>query len=115
MGEPRNVINGVIIHLENELPIMVDLEQLPGPADMLVRCTNVRTVDGKRPQFVREKDSTFFFPVSIIRLIEAPATSASTAVALQDEADALDERDDPLASEAFDDAEEHFLARIRQI
>lgn len=106
------MISGVIIHIENELPIMVDLEEMPGPRDVLVRCTNVRTVDGKRPQFVHEKGSTFFFPMSIVRLIEAPATSASTALALQDESD---EPEDALALEALDDAEEDLLTRIRQI
>ena len=109
------MISGVIIHLENELPIKADLEEMPGPMDQLIRCTNVRTVDGKRPQFVHEQGSTFIFPISIIRLIEAPATSMNTAVALQDGDDLDDEPDGPLSLDAFDDAEEDFLARIREI
>ena len=115
IGEPRLVISGVIIHLENELPIKADLEEMPGPRDQLIRCTNVRTVDGKRPQFVHEQGSTFIFPIGIIRLIEAPATSLSTAVALQDDDDIDDQPDGPLSLDAFDDAEEDFLARIREI
>lgn len=115
IGEPRVVISGVIIHLENELPIKADLDEMPGPRDQLIRCTNVRTVDGKRPQFVHEQGSTFIFPISIIRLIEAPATSMSTALALQDGDDPDAEAAGALALDAFDDAEEDFLARIREI
>jgi hypothetical protein len=39
----------------------------------------------------------------------------STAVALQDDDDIDDEPDGPLSLDAFDDAEEDFLARIREI
>jgi len=67
------VISNVILHLNNDLPIVVDMLELPGPADRNVRCTNVRTVDGKRPQFVHDRESTFVFPMAMIRLIEAPA------------------------------------------
>jgi len=67
------VISNVILHLNNDLPILVDLEELPGPAERNVRCTNVRTVDGKRPNFVHDRESTFVFPMAMIRLIEAPA------------------------------------------
>ena len=115
VGEPPEVISGVIIHLQNELPIIADLESIPGPGDRLVRCTNVRTVDGKRPQFVHDRNSTFIFPVSVIRLIEAPAVSSSTAVARQDGADEFDESTAPPPPDAYDDdAEESFLARVRQ-
>jgi hypothetical protein len=39
----------------------------------------------------------------------------STSVALQDGDDIDDELDGPLSLDAFDDAEEDFLARIREI
>lgn len=67
------VIANVIIHLVNDLPIVADLDDLPGPTDRSIRCTNVRTVDGKRPAFIHDRHSTFVFPLSVIRLIEAPA------------------------------------------
>jgi hypothetical protein len=70
--DTRSVITNVIIHLMNELPVMVDLEHLPVGGDGNVRCTNVRTVDGKRPQFVHDRNGVFIFPMNMIRLIEAP-------------------------------------------
>jgi len=56
------VIKSAIIHLANELPIMVDLLEPPSPTAQSVRCTNVRTVDGKRPGFVQDAKSTLLRP-----------------------------------------------------
>ena len=67
------MIKGVIVHIANELPIMVDLFEAPGPTASSLRCTNVRTVDGKRPAFVHDARATFLLPWHIIRLIEVPA------------------------------------------
>jgi hypothetical protein len=67
------VLSNAIIHLHNELPLLVDLEYMPAGGDRLVRCTNVRGVDGKRPQFVHDRNGTFIFPMGMIRLIEVPA------------------------------------------
>ncbi len=56
-----------------EMPLLVDLVEMPGPGDRSVRCTNVRTLDGKRPSFVHERTSTFILPLATIKVIEAPA------------------------------------------
>jgi hypothetical protein len=71
--DTRRVISNAILHLHNELPLMVDLDFMPAGGDQLIRCSNVRTVDGKRPQFVHDRNGTFVFPLSMIRLIEVPA------------------------------------------
>jgi hypothetical protein len=107
------VISGVIVHIENQLPVMVDLEELPGPTDLVLRCTNVRGVDGKRPQYVHDRNSTFIFPMAQIRLIEAPAQSHITALAPDDTAEAFSEPADADLDTFDDEAEEDFLARIR--
>ena len=116
---PR-VISGVIVHLANDLPVLVDLEEMPGPGDRLLRCSNVRTVDGKRPAFVHDRHSTFLFPLHMVRLVEVPRTSESTAVATQDD----DERygqtpslpePEPELDAVDEEAEEDLLARIRSI
>jgi hypothetical protein len=73
------VIPNVILHLINELPVVADLEDLPAGGDRSVRCTNIRTVDGKRPAFVHERNSTFIFPMSMIRLIEAPSAGSEAS------------------------------------
>lgn len=78
--DTRRVISNAILHMHNELPLMVDLEFMPAGGDQLVRCTNVRTVDGKRPQFVHDRNGTFVFPLSMIRLIEVPAGAHEMAI-----------------------------------
>ena len=134
-GDTPRVITNVIIHLMNELPIMVDVDELPSGADRSVRCTNVRTVDGKRPSYVHDRNSTFVFPLDMVRLIEAPpqaglqaaprpispqaaaAQPASGAlVALAEQPDeALDEAPDEASLDFDEEPDEDLLARIRSV
>jgi hypothetical protein len=110
------VINGIIIHLHNDMPVLVDMEELPEPGDRLLRCTNVRQMDGKRPAFVHQKNSTFIFPLAVIRLIEVPQMSEGSAVAMQDDYEPRTSAQTAAAlDEADEEAEEDLLARIRQI
>ena len=110
------MINGIIIHLHNDMPVLVDMEELPEPGDRLLRCTNVRLMDGKRPAFVHQRDATFIFPLAVIRLIEVPALSEGNSIAMQDEYEprASVQSTVPL-DEVDEEAEEDLLARIRQI
>jgi hypothetical protein len=62
----------VCIHVENEQPLLCDLFDLPTQADAGLVCTNVRMLDGKRPVFIDQTSSTFFFPYHIIRFLEIP-------------------------------------------
>jgi hypothetical protein len=66
------VIRNVCIHVENEQPLLCDLFDLPTQADAGLVCTNVRMLDGKRPVFIDQTSSTFFFPYHIIRFLEIP-------------------------------------------
>ena len=113
------MIQGVLVHLENELPVLVDLDEMPGPNDNILRCTNVRGVDGKRPQFVHDRKSTFLLPMKMVRLIEVPHLSTSQAVATQDEPDYRAHEPEPEQEPELDtydeEAEEDLLARIRSI
>jgi hypothetical protein len=84
-GDTRPVISNVIIHLHNELPVMVDLAELPAGGDRNVTCTNVRGVDGKRPQFVHDRNGVFVIPMGMIRLIEAPAGAQRPTRATREE------------------------------
>ena len=65
-------VRNVVIHLNNEQPVLADLFQLPSPRDVAVLCTNLRTPDGKRPVFIDQSDSTFLLPLAYIRFIEIP-------------------------------------------
>jgi hypothetical protein len=64
------VIRNVCIHVENEQPLLCDLYDLPTAADAGLLCTNVRTMDGKRPVFIDQGGSTFFFPYHVVRFLE---------------------------------------------
>ena len=66
------MIRNVCIHVENEQPLLCDLFDLPTQADAGLVCTNVRMLDGKRPVFIDQTASTFFFPYHIIRFLEIP-------------------------------------------
>lgn len=115
------VIPNVILHLINELPVVADLEELPAGGDRSVRCTNIRTVDGKRPAFVHERNSTFIFPMSMIRLIEAPhaGSEASQEFEAQDGGlTAIPEVTTPPPPPSLGDDEEpdaDLLARMRSV
>jgi hypothetical protein len=139
------VIRNVCIHVENEQPLLCDLFDLPTQADAGLVCTNVRMLDGKRPVFIDQTGSTFFFPYHIIRFLEIPehemakhqATPRRTPGAraaptgIEDGADAfepVEERPDgesllPIAVGAPEPADdeleleidEGFLQRIRDI
>jgi len=67
------VIRNAVIHIANEQPLIADLFALPSASDVGLLCTNVRTLDGKRPIFIDRIDGTFFFPYLHIRFIEMPS------------------------------------------
>jgi hypothetical protein len=114
------VIPNVILHLINELPVVADLDDLPAGGDRSVRCTNIRTVDGKRPAFVHDRNSTFIFPMSMIRLIEAPhgVSETSEEFDAQGGLTAIPEVTTPPPPPPLDEDEEpdeDLLARMRSI
>jgi len=117
IGQPCSVISGVTIHLANDLPVLVDLQAMPEPGDRMIRCTNVRTIDGKRPAFVHDAHSTFLLPLHTVRIIEVPQMSDSSAVATQGDEDLYAASHSVAPEPEIDDeeAEEDLLARIRQI
>lgn len=69
------MIRDVVVHLNNEQPVLVDVFDVPKSRDQGLVCTNMRTLDGKRPVFIDREDSVFFFPYTHIRFIEIHAGS----------------------------------------
>ena len=98
-----------ILHLTNDQPLAVDLLDEPKPSDQSIVCTNVRTIDGKRPVFIDFSSSTFVFPVTMLRFLEIPR-----------EADEADRARPILAGTGEDDEaddleiDEDFLRRVRE-
>lgn len=72
------MIADAVLHLHNEQPLLVDLLERPGPRDTVLICTNLRSLNGKRPVWADETESVFYFPYSIIRFIEIHPGSDET-------------------------------------
>lgn len=66
------MIRNARIHLSNEQPLLADLFDLPSASDVGLVCTNVRSLDGKRPIFIDSITGVFFFPYHAIRFLEIP-------------------------------------------
>lgn len=114
------VIRNVRVHLEGGLPVVVDLQMLPGPADVSLLCTNMRTTDGKRPTFIEHTQSWFVIPLAVVRFVELPSDALEIAAASTlPSSVALGPGEKAPASEGGEDADfepdEAFLQRIRDI
>jgi hypothetical protein len=64
------VLRDAVIHLTGEQPLVADLASLPTANDSCLICTNLRTLDGKRPLFTDAIESTFVIPLLHVRFIE---------------------------------------------
>jgi hypothetical protein len=112
------VIRNAVLHLNGEQPLLADLFEPPSAGDIGVRCTNLRQMNGKRPVFVDNVASIFFFPYLHIRFVEIPpgaisGADPSMAMLASDE----DQQIAPPAPEVEPDLEidEDFLRRIREV
>ena len=100
-----------ILHLQSDQPLAVDLLEEPKPSDITVICTNVRTIDGKKPVFIDFANSTFVFPMAMVRFIEIinSEAEAERAAGHRPTITALPE------DEAEDlEIDEDFLRRVRE-
>jgi hypothetical protein len=73
------MIRNVILHLHGEMPMKTDIESLPTAADAGLLCTNLRTLEGRKPISTEYLDSVFLLPYNIIRFIEVPRESIHKA------------------------------------
>ena len=119
------MIREAVLHLNNEQPMRADLFELPEAADVGLRCTNLRTMNGQRPVFVDDSAAVFFFPYQFVRFVEIPPASvigtnlsmpvavavavAVAPVAVEPVAPASPIEDDDL------EIDEDFLRRIREV
>jgi len=100
-----------ILHLLNDQPLNVELLDEPKPSDIAVICTNVRTMDGKRPVFIDFSESTFVIPMAAVRFVEIPTgvegTERARVAAAAAAAEGADEADEL-------EIDEDFLRRVRE-
>lgn len=73
------MIRNVILHLNGELPMKADMEALPTAADAGLLCTNLRTLEGRKPVSTEYLDSVFLIPYNVIRFIEIPRVAIHEA------------------------------------
>jgi hypothetical protein len=115
----RPVIRNAVLHIINEQPLLCDLFELPEAADVALRCTNLRNLDGKRPIFIDDSASVFIFPYLHIRFVEVPAVSAAeTGLPVQVPVAASVGAPQAAASADEDgelEIDEDFLRRIRDV
>jgi hypothetical protein len=60
----------VLVHLQNEDPVLGEMDSLPGLSDTLVIVKNPRRRDGKDLHYLELNVSTVLWPVSRINFIE---------------------------------------------
>ena len=115
----RPVIRNAVIHIINEQPLLCDLFELPASADVALRCTNLRMMDGKRPIFIDDVTSVFVLPYVHIRFVEIPAASAVDAGLPIEMPVAAAVGAPQMAAPSDDDGDleidEDFLRRIREV
>jgi hypothetical protein len=59
-----------VLHISNEEPILVDMEEIPDPTAQAVVCTNARKRDGREIHYVDREAVLLFFPWHRIGFIE---------------------------------------------
>jgi len=112
------VIRNAVLHLNNEQPLLADLFEPPSPGDVGLRCTNLRLMNGRRPVFVDDSASIFFFPYLHIRFVEIPPGAiggGDGSKALVEPATAAGEAPELAEAEPDLDIDEDFLRRIREV
>ena len=115
------MIRDAVVHLQGEQPLLADLPALPTAGDVCLVCTNLRTVDGKRPVFIDASRNTFVIPVSHIRFIEIAQRAGQATAEAPESARGTSpaEAEDvlQLGAGAGDEGEldEEFLRRIREV
>jgi hypothetical protein len=60
----------IIIHLQNEDPVLAEVELLPDPTHQFIEVTNPRRRDGRSLHYVTEGATSFIFPWTRITFIE---------------------------------------------
>jgi hypothetical protein len=88
------MLHDVVVHLDNEQPLLVDLLFEPRQAGTVVICRNLRTTNGKKPAFVDRTDSTFVIPLGHVRFIEIHSESIAALRAEKAKRAAAGESDD---------------------
>lgn len=71
----------VIVHLRNAEPMLAEIEDLPQPADTIIKLNNPRQRDGKDLIFLERNVVSVYWPLAEISFIEIlPGETAEDVV-----------------------------------
>ncbi len=70
----------VLIHIQNEDPVIGEIEELPSPNDLNIRVQNPRKRDGKDLQYLQSDVTTVFWPWSRISFMEILPSDAEDEI-----------------------------------
>src|SRR5688572_14814962 len=73
------MIRDVVLHMHGDQPMVADIESLPTADDATLVCTNLRTIERRKPLTVDHTDSVFIIPLMFIRFIEIPRAAILAA------------------------------------
>lgn len=60
----------VILHIQNEDPIVGEMDSLPSPSDSIILVKNPRRRDGKDISYINTSVSSVIWPISRVSFIE---------------------------------------------
>lgn len=60
----------VVLHIQNEAPVVGEIEELPALTDQMIAVNNPRTKEGKDLQYLDEGVVTVYWPVNRINFVE---------------------------------------------
>lgn len=70
----------VIIHIQNEDPVLGEIDELPSPEDSLIIVKNPRKRDGKDLIYLDPNVNTVIWPVARINFIEVVPSEAEEEI-----------------------------------
>lgn len=60
----------VLIHIQNEDPVLGEMDELPNPTDVMITVKNPRKRDGKDLAYIDPSVTTVIWPFSRVNFIE---------------------------------------------
>jgi hypothetical protein len=70
----------LLIHMANDEPMMVEVEELPAPGDQSIVCMNPRRREGKEVPYVLPEVQTIILPWHRINFIEIMPSGAEEEI-----------------------------------
>ncbi len=65
----------IILHIQNEDPILGDVDEIPSPADTMLIVKNPRKRDGKDLSYIDPNVSVVIWPMTRVNFIEVVPTA----------------------------------------